>query len=596
MIDATLVTIHGLYSSAATWDRLSAVWRADEDLEGLRVHSFGYASPKKPRLPLSTVRVPDYDDIAQVLATEYETVLKDVPNIAIVTHSQAGLILQRFLEWMLNLGKGRDLARIRTIVLLACPNGGSEYLESVRHVLGLGRHPQVGSLDVLDRRIADTQRRVLDGIVRTGGVGEHQCRIPFHVYAGSSDNIVKPASAQGAFPGASTLAGDHFSILDPTAPGNRTTEAVKLHILTDLATPRGQEGGADALPAGRATAGTSTPSGHAGSPKYVLHIGEGVQGLLIGDGGVQHNDFRRPPEAQETHGPPTPANSGHAAEPTAGEPAAGPTVTGQWRKTSSYSSGGLMQLQHNGMWYPAYTSRSPQERPPASLRIGIALACDPLSADTPATSAVRKSFLAFLGIQGVMDLIEQLTGVVGMTWRSWDERPRLNFGAVLATSDESETPAAWARLLLPQAGAARSGRDERCANLVLHIEPGGGKPSEISPATLSAWHRRFAQVLMIPAALDSFLASDLGLATLNEPAAEVAAWLTAYGNSLAELVDISSFTVVPGSQPSWFTGIALADSQGHDGSGVARDWINEMCDSMNLDGYEATVKHMGLER
>ena len=218
MIDATLVTIHGLFSSSATWDRLATVWRADENLEGLRIHPFGYESPKKPRLRFSTARVPDYDDIAQVLATEYATVLKDVADIVVVTHSQGGLILQRFLEWMLNQAKGRDLGRIRTVVMLACPNGGSEYLESVRHGLGLSRHPQVGNLNVLDRRIADTQRRVLDDIVRANGVGDRECRIPFHVYAGSSDNIVKPASAQGAFPGASTLAGDHFSILEPGSP------------------------------------------------------------------------------------------------------------------------------------------------------------------------------------------------------------------------------------------------------------------------------------------------------------------------------------------------------------------------------------------
>lgn len=295
MIDATLVTIHGLFSSPATWDRLVAVWRADQDLQGLRIHSFGYDSPRKPRFPLSTTRVPDYDDIAQVLATEYATVLKGVSDIAIVSHSQGGLILQRFLEWMLNQGKGRDLSRIRTIVMLACPNGGSEYLESARHGLGLGRHPQVGNLDVLDRRIADTQRRVLDDVVRADGVGDHQCRIPFHVYAGSSDNIVKPASAQGAFPGASTLAGDHFSILNPAAPNNRTAESVKHHIITDLAASS-LEGREDAAPAGNAVTEASTPGRQTGSPKYVVNIGDGVQGLMIGDGTVQHNDFRTRPE------------------------------------------------------------------------------------------------------------------------------------------------------------------------------------------------------------------------------------------------------------------------------------------------------------
>lgn len=93
MVDATLITIHGLFSSPATWDRLAAVWCADKDLQGMRIHPFGYECPKKPRLPLSTARVPDYDDIAQVLATEYATMLRGVANIAIVSHSQGGLIV-----------------------------------------------------------------------------------------------------------------------------------------------------------------------------------------------------------------------------------------------------------------------------------------------------------------------------------------------------------------------------------------------------------------------------------------------------------------------------------------------------------------------
>lgn len=287
MIDVTLVTIHGLFSSPATWDRLVAVWRTDQDLQGLRIYSFGYQSPKKPRFPLSTARIPDYDDIAQVLATEYTTALKDVSKIAIVTHSQGGLILQRFLEWMLNQGRGRDLRRIRAIVMLACPNGGSEYLESARHGLGLGRHPQVGSLDVLDRRIADTHRRVLDDIVRADGIGDHQCRIPVHAYAGSSDNIVKPASALGAFPGASTLTGDHFSILDPTATGNRTAESVKHHILTDIVTDLAEQPFAPAQIQWPAILN----SNEHGKPEVDLSR---TQGNQVGDHNFQYNIFSSP--------------------------------------------------------------------------------------------------------------------------------------------------------------------------------------------------------------------------------------------------------------------------------------------------------------
>ena len=136
---------------------------------------------------------------------------------------------------MLHEGRGRELARIRSIVILTCPNSGSEYLRSLRKVLGFGYHPQAGSLKVLDKQVADTQRTVLERIVNATGVDDHQCRIPFHVYAGNSDKIVVSASAQGAFPRTSALAGNHFSVLDPAAPGNCTAETVRHHLLADLA-------------------------------------------------------------------------------------------------------------------------------------------------------------------------------------------------------------------------------------------------------------------------------------------------------------------------------------------------------------------------
>ena len=90
MISATVVTIHGFWSSPAMWEQLNEAWRADDELSGLRIHPFGYPSPKKPLLPLSGARVPDYDDIAQTLATEFSTVLGSSPDLVVVTHSQGG--------------------------------------------------------------------------------------------------------------------------------------------------------------------------------------------------------------------------------------------------------------------------------------------------------------------------------------------------------------------------------------------------------------------------------------------------------------------------------------------------------------------------
>ncbi|MEO3748225.1 alpha/beta fold hydrolase [Plantactinospora sp. B5E13] len=233
MTDLTLVTVHGFVSSPRTWERLVAVWSADERLRSLRIHPFEYRSPKMPRLPLSPQRIPDYDDIAQTLASTFTAALADAPATAFVTHSQGGLIVQRFLAWMLQQGRGRELSRIVSVIMLACPNNGSDYVRTLRHAFGYRRHPQAGDLEMLNRRVADTQRTVLRDIVNTDRTDDHRCRIPFHVYAGDSDRIVVAASAQSAFPGASTLAGNHASILDPSAPGNTTADVVRYHLLAD---------------------------------------------------------------------------------------------------------------------------------------------------------------------------------------------------------------------------------------------------------------------------------------------------------------------------------------------------------------------------
>jgi pimeloyl-ACP methyl ester carboxylesterase len=291
MADPTLVAVHGFWSDPSTWDRLCAVWQADAELKGLRVHGFGYPSPKKPRLPLSWTRVPDFDDVARTLATEYMTVLAGSPSIAIVAHSQGGLIVQRFLAWMISGGRARDLARIRTIVLLACPNSRSQYLASIRHVLGYGRHPQAAGLETLSRQVADTQRTVLERIVYASGVDDHQCRIPFHAYAAASDAIVPAASAQAAFPGGGTLAGNHFTILDPAARGNRTAEVVKHHILTDL------EGPSASPPAFQPAQPAYGGSADRALPGVSL---PGARGVQVGDNNVQRNTFWVPPSSSPT--------------------------------------------------------------------------------------------------------------------------------------------------------------------------------------------------------------------------------------------------------------------------------------------------------
>ena len=286
MVSCTLVTVHGLWSSPATWERLNAAWYADKQLRGLLIAPFSYPSPGKPSLPLSRTRVPDYDDIAQTFATWYTVQLADDPDVAIVTHSQGGLILQRFLARMLHEGRGRELARIRSIVMLACPNTGSDYLRSVRGLLRFGSHAQAGSLRVFDKQVADTQRTVIEHIVNATGVNNHQCRIPFHVYAGNSDKIVVTASAHGAFPNTSVLPGNHSSILDSTAPGNCTAETVRHHLIADLATNPVRDipspAGTDSF-----SSGALLTKAEETAEKAMVNIVDGNGALASGDAEVQ---------------------------------------------------------------------------------------------------------------------------------------------------------------------------------------------------------------------------------------------------------------------------------------------------------------------
>jgi pimeloyl-ACP methyl ester carboxylesterase len=229
-----LVLVHGFWSSPATWDRLAARIRDEPELRGLNVHRFGYPSPRL-RLPGQPSRIPDYDDIAQTFPAFLEAHLTGDANVAIVTHSQGGLILQRFLAWMLSEGRGRDLVRIRLIIMLSCPNEGSEYLRSIRAVLKFNSQPQAKSLRVLDADVSAARRIVLRQIINSTAVDERNCPIPFYVYSGSSDNVVRRASGQSVFPHAGVLPGDHLSILDPDAPGSLTLSALKQHLLTPAA-------------------------------------------------------------------------------------------------------------------------------------------------------------------------------------------------------------------------------------------------------------------------------------------------------------------------------------------------------------------------
>ncbi|GGT56847.1 hypothetical protein GCM10010271_70790 [Streptomyces kurssanovii] len=234
---AAIVFVHGLFSSTATWtplqQELSAVPAVADQFDFL---FFEYATRPVTWNPLR--RMPDLDTVAESLRGFIGDFTAEHERIVLVTHSQGGLVSQRFLSRMLQAGRGRDLAKIRRLVMFACPNNGSDlFLLARKGLIPMTRNTQERELKPLQTSVLETQRRVLDGIVRSMDVSRDRCPIPIVAYAGESDNVVVPSSAAGFFPETGVLPGDHFSVIRPSGPDSRLIHAVRKELARALAEP-----------------------------------------------------------------------------------------------------------------------------------------------------------------------------------------------------------------------------------------------------------------------------------------------------------------------------------------------------------------------
>jgi pimeloyl-ACP methyl ester carboxylesterase/O-acetyl-ADP-ribose deacetylase (regulator of RNase III) len=231
---AAVVFVHGLFSSPATWRDLSRELAAAPDVgEEFDFLYFEYSTRVATWNPLR--RMPDLDTVADSLrgfindsATRYE-------RLALVTHSQGGLVAQRYLSRMLMADRGRDLARIRRLVMIACPNSGSDlFMLARKGFTPLTRGVQERELRPLQTSVLETQRRVVERVVRASGVARNKCSIPVVCYAGENDNVVVPASAAGFFPETGVLPGDHFSVIKPDGPTSRVVQALRRDLAQTL--------------------------------------------------------------------------------------------------------------------------------------------------------------------------------------------------------------------------------------------------------------------------------------------------------------------------------------------------------------------------
>ncbi|MFE9889041.1 alpha/beta fold hydrolase [Streptomyces scopuliridis] len=219
-----VVFVHGFLSSPETWEPFGRLIAGDPELAFVEPLLFAYASPALPRVRWRCV--PDVDDIAESLKVYLETEAADHRDLVLVAHSQGGLVVQRYLARMLGTGRGADLARIRRIVLFACPNNGSQFALTLRR-RWLGWNPQERQLRPLDAVVTDAQRIVINQVVHAREVTGSTCPIPITAYAGESDGIVTPASARSVFPDNGGLPGDHSTVIRPATVADRSYTALK---------------------------------------------------------------------------------------------------------------------------------------------------------------------------------------------------------------------------------------------------------------------------------------------------------------------------------------------------------------------------------
>jgi pimeloyl-ACP methyl ester carboxylesterase len=220
-----VVFVHGLFSDPSAWFHFDKLITADPELESLGLHYFTYATPLMNVDPRRTI--PNLDMVGRQLGTYLENIFDDYPEVVLVTHSQGGLAAQLLIARVLTSGEEHDLARIKQLIMFACPNAGSELFLTVRRFLSW--HPQERDLRPLNKQINEAHGVLLNKVIHAKQVTSHTCPIPITVYAGAEDNVVTPASAFSVLPYKHTgvLAGDHSTVIQPRSSADPTYRTLK---------------------------------------------------------------------------------------------------------------------------------------------------------------------------------------------------------------------------------------------------------------------------------------------------------------------------------------------------------------------------------
>ena len=313
---------------------------------------------------------------------------------------------------------------------------------------------------------------------------------------------------------------------------------------------------------------------------------------ILGPAGVSQNRTEPGSRSEDRPGLSNATGAGHAERvaPTGArslnQPAAGRAFTGSWRYTSDgFEATPLMNMTNTAM--PGHSGMHDQS---PFVRIGVCVACEPVSPDT-GSSRIGSRFVQFLSRNPVAALTSSLTHVGDdVSWMRQAGHGVIRLEATLGDAGEAGKPVASAMLLPPVAEIRLHGRPDGVACLWMHFEPRGPDGTAARPASLAAWHWRLRFAISLAAGFAEFLVGDLGLMTHDDPAVRVGVLLSA-ASSMSELVDIGLLHTLPGAIPSrQFLGYAVADRAGRPASGIARTMLAQLCEyTLHLDDFEPAL-------
>jgi pimeloyl-ACP methyl ester carboxylesterase len=237
-MNTAVVFVHGFGDKPEVcWKTFKTLLDADPAFKsGFSFDYYGYDTEWFNFNPLQ--RIPTLDDLGSGFGDYMALNHAGDTNWILVGHSQGGLVIQNYLMQQVHDGHGRDLAKIRSVVLFATPNLGSDIFMGLRKVaFELDPNPQERTLRVLNDEISKMRRAIEIGIINATSITDNSCPIPFQAFWGESDPVVPAASARGDFIEAQGLPGNHGGIINPPNDNDQRYLALKAALLRPIGHP-----------------------------------------------------------------------------------------------------------------------------------------------------------------------------------------------------------------------------------------------------------------------------------------------------------------------------------------------------------------------